>query len=125
MLVITYEWSLWINYNPINTNKGNKAMDIQVNNAHLLTLTYSGYGKFTVTWKGFPSEGSRTVRRTIHADSAYNFEPAAIEAAKLFMEWQVETTPMGGTRNWFCKSITMGELTADKRAVLVQTDCTD
>ena len=28
MLVITYEWSLWINYNPINTNKGN------TNNGH-------------------------------------------------------------------------------------------
>ena len=95
-------------------------MTIQVNNAHTIKLTYSGYGKFTATWKGYEKN---TIRKTIHVDSSYYFEKAGLEAAQMFAQWLTDTSSHALTRNkCVVESITMGELSADKRVLLVRTD---
>ena len=94
-------------------------MTIKINNAHTVRLSYSGYGKFTATWKGYDKN---TIRKTIHVDSSYHFDKAGLEAAQLFVQWLTDTTPTGGLRDCIVTSITMGELSADKRVLLVRTD---
>ena len=95
-------------------------MTIEVNSAHTIKLTYSGYGKYTVTWKGYDKN---TIRKTINANSfVYHFDKAGLEAAQLFAQWLKDTTPTGGLRDCIITSITMGELSADKRVLLVRTD---
>ena len=94
-------------------------MTIEVNSAHTIKLTYSGYGKYTATWKGYDKN---TIRKTIHADSSYRFDKAGLKAAQLFVQWLTDTTPTGGLRDCIIESITMGEISADKRVVLVRTD---
>ena len=95
-------------------------MTIQVNNAHTIKLSYSGYGKYTATWKGYEKN---TIRKTIHVDSSYHFEKAGLEAAELFTQWLTDTSSHEITHNrCIVESVTMGELSADKRVVLVRTD---
>ena len=95
-------------------------MTIEVNNAHTIKLTYSGYDKYTATWKG---DEKNTIRKTIHADSSYRFDKAGLEAAQLFVQWQTDTASHALTHNkCIIESVTMGELSADKRVVLVRTD---
>lgn len=97
-------------------------MTIKINNAHTIKLTYSGYEKYTATWKGYDEN---TIRKTIHVDySSYHYEKAGLEAAQLFVQWLKETTPTGGLRDCIVTSITMGKLSADKRVLLVKTDWT-
>ena len=105
-------------------------MTIQVNNAHTIKLSYSGYGKYTATWKGYfrynlgrgPIKQD-TIRKTIHVDSSYHFEKAGLEAAELFTQWLTDTSSHEITHNrCIVESVTMGELSADKRVVLVRTD---
>lgn len=95
-------------------------MTIEVNSAHTIKLTYSGYGKFIATWKGYDKN---TIRKTIHADSSYRFDTAGLEAAQLFVQWLTDTASHALTHNkCIIESITMGEISADKRVVLVRTD---
>ena len=95
-------------------------MTIEVNSAHTIKLAYSGYGKFTATWKGYDNN---TIRKTIHIDSSYHFEKAGLEAAQLFVQWLTDTASHVLTHNQcVLKSVTMGELSADKRVLLVRTD---
>ena len=95
-------------------------MTIQVNNAHTIKLSYSGYNKFIATWKGYEKN---TIRKTINVDSSYHFEKAGLEAAKLFAQWLTDTSSHKLTHNrCIVESITIGELSADKRVVLVRTD---
>ena len=95
-------------------------MTIKINNAHTVRLSYSGYGKYTATWKGYDEN---TIRKTIHVDSSYHFNKAGLEAAQLFVQWQTDTASHALTHNkCIIESVTMGELSADKRVVLVRTD---
>ena len=97
-------------------------MTTQVNiaSAHTIRLTYSGYGKFIATWKGYEKN---TIRKTIHVDSSYEFSEAGLEAAQMFAQWLTDTSSHALTRNkCIVESITMGELSADKRVLLVRTD---
>ena len=95
-------------------------MTIEVNTAHTIKLTYSGYGKFTATWKGYDNN---TIRKTIHVDSSYEFSEAGLEAAQLFVQWLTDTASHVLTHNkCIIESVTMGELSADKRVLLVRTD---
>ena len=97
-------------------------MTTQVNiaSAHTIRLTYSGYGKFIATWKGYEKN---TIRKTIHVDSSYHFEKAGLEAAQLFVQWLTDTSSHELTYNeCIVESVTMGELSADKRVLLIITD---
>ena len=71
-------------------------MTIKINNAHTVRLSYS-----------------------------YHFNKAGLEAAQLFVQWLTDTASHELlTRGYRCiiTSATMGELSADKRVVLVRTD---
>ena len=96
-------------------------MTIKINNAHTVRLSYAGYGKFTATWKGYDK---KLIRKTIHVDNSYHFEKAGLESAQLFVQWLTDTTPTGGLRDCIITSVTMGEINADKRVLLVRTDWT-
>ena len=93
-------------------------MTIKINNAHTVRLSYSGYGKFTATWKGY----EKTIRKTIHVDSSYHFDEAGLEAAQLFVQWMTDTTSISELWDCIITSVTMGELSADKRILLIRTD---
>jgi len=96
-------------------------MTIQVNNAHTIKLSYSGYNKYTATWVGYEKN---TIRRTIHnyyqGDS---WEQVALKASEMFTQWLTDTSSHELTHNkCIIDSITMGSMSADKRVVLVTTD---
>ena len=80
-----------------------------------LNLTYSGNGKYTVTWAGWPSEGFKTVRRTIHTEYA---EPSVVApiAARMFAEW-LESGPMGDDCKAQIELVTHAHIKADKTAI--------
>ena len=62
--------------------------------AHGLTVTYSGNGKYTVTWPSYPSDNGRAVRRTLRADSLSNYNGAATLAAESFVAWFESVSPL-------------------------------
>ena len=68
---------------------------IDITSSHGLTLTYSGYGKYTVTWPGYPSDNGRAARRTVHVDSRSEYKDAARLAAESFVAWMESTSPIG------------------------------
>ena len=80
-----------------------------------LNLTYSGNGKHTVTWAGWPSEDFKTVRRVIHTDYA-DTGAVAIMAAQLFADW-LEGGPMGDTSKAVVEFVTHAHIKGDKTAV--------
>jgi hypothetical protein len=80
-----------------------------------LNLTYSGNGKYTVTWAGWPSEDFKTVRRVIHTEYANASEVAPI-AAQLFADW-LEGGPRGDTSTAVVELVTYAHIKADKTAV--------
>ena len=80
-----------------------------------LNLTYSGNGKYTVTWMGWPSEDFKTVRKVIHTEYANTSDVAPI-AARLFADW-LETGPMGDTSKAVVELVTYAHIKADKTAV--------
>lgn len=98
-----------------------------VNNAHTVNLTYCGYGKYIATWKGFPNDGPKNIRKTIHVvDNARQLDNAAIQAANLFTDWLSHSvSPSNNIRECIVTSITMGYVNPDKRVLLVQTDWTE
>ena len=80
-----------------------------------LNLTYSGNGKYTVTWLGWPSEGQKSVRKVIHTEYD-NTSDVAPKAAQLFAEW-LETGPMGNDCKAIVELVTYAHIKADKTAV--------
>jgi len=68
----------------------------EVVSTHGLTLTYSGYGKYTVTWPGYPSDSGRAIRRTINVNSLSDYKEAARLAAESFVAWIESTSPLAG-----------------------------
>jgi hypothetical protein len=80
-----------------------------------LNLTYSGNGKYTVTWQGWPSEGFKTVRRVIQTEYADTSIVAPI-AARLFAEW-LETGPIGDNCKAVVELVTHAHIKADKTAI--------
>ena len=80
-----------------------------------LNLTYSGNGKYTVTWAGWPSEGFKTVRRVINTEYADTCDVAPM-AAQLFADW-LEGGPMGDTSTAVVELVTYAHIKADKTAV--------
>ena len=80
-----------------------------------LSLTYSGNGKYVVTWAGWPSKGFKTVRRTIQTEYADTSVVAPI-AARLFAEW-LDTGPMGGKCKAQIELVTHAHIKADKTAI--------
>jgi len=80
-----------------------------------LNLTYSGNGKYTVTWAGWPSEDSKTVRRVIHTDYA-DTDVVSVMAAQLFADW-LGTGPMGDKSKAVVAFVTHAHIKADKTAV--------
>ena len=97
-------------------------MTIQAKKAHTIRLTYSGYGKFIATWKGYEKNTYYFRFSRLNDLECDLFEKAALEAAQMFAQWLTDTTPTGGLRDCIITSITMGEISADKRVVLVRTD---
>ena len=98
-------------------------MEVKVTHAHHINLTYSGQGKYTATWEGWPTEGPKRIRRTIHVNSSYEFEEAGRIAAYYLADW-LQEAPLGMNRKCLVTSITMGQSKPDVRAVLVTTDWT-
>jgi hypothetical protein len=80
-----------------------------------LNLTYSGHGKYTVTWVGWPSEGFKTVRRVINTEYSNTCDVAPI-AAQLFADW-LGTGPMGDTSTAVVDLVTCAHIKGDKTAV--------
>jgi len=80
-----------------------------------LSLTYSGNGKYTVTWAGWPSEGFKTVRRVIHTEYADTSVVAPI-AARLFADW-LESGPRGENCKAVVELVTHAHIKADKTAI--------
>lgn len=94
-------------------------MTIKVEHVNHINLTYSGNGKWTVTWAGWPSEGFKTQRRTIHTDYTYAGEVAP-RVAELFCEW-LDTGPMGDDCKSIITLVTCGYIKGDEYTVGVQT----
>jgi len=80
-----------------------------------LSLTYSGNGKYVVTWQGWPSEGFKVVRRVIYTEYADTNVVAPI-AARLFADW-LETGTMGGKCKAVVELVTHAHIKADKTAI--------
>ena len=98
-------------------------MTIEIKSAHTIKLNYSGYGKFWATWKGYDK---KSIRKTIHVDGSHPFDKAGLEAAQLFTQWLTDTRiEQPPHLQCVIESITMGEISADTRVVLVRTDWVD
>jgi len=80
-----------------------------------LNLTYSGNGKYIVTWQGWPSEGFKVIRRTIQTEYADTSVVAPI-AARLFADW-LESGPMGENCKAVVELVTHAHIKADKTAI--------
>ena len=95
-------------------------MTITVKRAHHITLTYSNHGKHTATWKGYDE---KTVRRTIQLDQWHDTEVAALEAAKLFVEWcNIKLIERNAPYVEELDAVTLSYIDADRHAVAV-TKC--
>ncbi len=94
-------------------------MTHEIKHGHLLTLTYSGHGKYTVTWK---DKDSKTIRRTLHTDNAnwHDTGSVAQEASEQFILWMNDNRP--GKNRVIIKSITICGNGPDKHAIAVHTD---
>ena len=87
---------------------------------HHINMTYSGRGKYTVTWKGWanPNGVSKTVRKSIHTNYADTCEAATI-AANLYAEWMQAGRNFrnGGKSKAIVELVTYAYVKADKTAV--------
>lgn len=88
---------------------------MQIKPMQHLNLTYSGNGKYTVTWLGWPSEDFKTVRRVINTDYD-RASDVAPKAAQLFADW-LETGPMGNGSKATIELVTHAHIKADKTAI--------
>lgn len=89
--------------------------------ANFLKLTYSGNDKYTVTWHGWPIEGSPIVRRIVHSGDVTD---AATQAGYLFADWLQNDRNEGKIygRTKLVESITCGDMPQrDATAVMVVT----
>ena len=88
---------------------------VTVNRATHINLTYSGQGKYTVTWRDFTS---RTVRRTINLTAWHDTDVAALKAAQLFVDWcNVGLDERGATYTQELETVTLSSIDADRSAV--------
>tara|TARA_B110000046_G_scaffold162679_1_gene177107 strand:+ start:52 stop:387 length:336 start_codon:yes stop_codon:yes gene_type:complete len=94
-------------------------MKHEIKRAHLLNMTYSGYGKYTVTWK---DHERKTIRVTLHADNSNHFasDHMAQEASERFISWMNNTSPL--KNEIIIKSITICGNGPDKHVIALQTD---
>jgi len=90
-------------------------MAMQIRPMQHLNLTYSGNGKYAVTWKGWPSEGFKTVRRVINTEYS-SVSDVAPMAARLFADW-LETGPMGEDSKAVIELVTHAHINGDKSAI--------
>ena len=90
--------------------------EVTVTPAFHITLTYSGQGKYTATWK--MAQGN-LVRRTIHVKQWSDTRLAALEAAELFVTHCNDN--LSAPRTFYEKlhSVTLSYIGADKNAVAV------
>jgi len=88
---------------------------MQIKPMQHLNLTYSGNGKYTVTWKGWPSEGFKNVRRVINTEYG-SVSDVAPMAARLFADW-LETGPMGENSKAIIELVTHAHISGDKSAI--------
>ena len=96
---------------------------MNLQNAHTIRLTYSGYGKFIATWRGYEKNTYYFRFSRLNDLECGLFEKAGLEAAQMFAQWLTDTSSHALTRNkCVIESITIGELSADKRVLLVRTD---
>ena len=96
--------------------------DIEIQRGHYIKLTYSGNGKYTATWHGWPRDDHKSVRRVIHTD--YKLDDAIREAAKLFVAW-LETGPLGEDGTLYCDLVAItaaGTSKPDVTAIVVDTE---
>ena len=82
-----------------------------------ITLTYSGHGKHTATWK---DSNGKTVRRTINLDQWHDVAVAALEAAEHYVDWcNVRLAEWDAGCVEKLSSVTISSLDADRHAVAV------
>ena len=93
---------------------------LDIKHGHLLTLTYSGYGKYTVTWK---DKDSKTIRRTLHTDNTNWHDTRGVtqEASEQFISW-INNSSSYTKNRIVIKSITICGNGPDKHAIAVHTD---
>tara|TARA_B100000768_G_scaffold175492_1_gene186984 strand:+ start:572 stop:889 length:318 start_codon:yes stop_codon:yes gene_type:complete len=96
-------------------------MTHQINHAHLLTLTYKGDGKYTVTWNDRRDRKSH--RRTLHTDNTnwHDYSGVTQEASEQFISW-INKSSSYKKNEVVIKSITICGNGPDKYAIAVQTD---
>ena len=89
---------------------------VTVNRALHLNLSYSGQGKYTVTWRDLEN---RTVRRTIPpALLWHDTDGAALKAAQLFVDWcNVVLDERGATYTQKLETVTVSSINADLSAI--------
>lgn len=92
--------------------------EVTVAPAFHITLTYSGHGKYTATWK--MAQGNM-VRRTIHVKQWSDTRLAALEAAELFVTQCNDNLSTPRTFYETLHSVTLSCMGADKNAVAVTT----
>tara|TARA_B110000259_G_scaffold26558_1_gene27468 strand:+ start:5002 stop:5325 length:324 start_codon:yes stop_codon:yes gene_type:complete len=94
---------------------------VTVNRATHINLTYSGQGKYTVTWQALGGK----CRRTIHIIQWREYEDAALEAAEMFVAWQNETlihTHHQSEWQYVLTAVTLSFISGNKYAIAIQSD---
>jgi len=83
--------------------------------ANHITLTYSGHGRWTATWKRYTGS---TARRTVHTEQWSDSREAALLAAELY----VEATNSRSESKWHSQvlnTVTISSMGPDRYAVAV------
>tara|TARA_R110002153_G_scaffold121897_1_gene267663 strand:- start:1529 stop:1834 length:306 start_codon:yes stop_codon:yes gene_type:complete len=87
-----------------------------VNHAHHVTMTYSGHGKYTATWKGY---SDNTMRRTVHeTNNWHDVDSAALQASTLFIEWLNDND---FDYEQVVTSVTVSHMATDREAIAIYT----
>jgi len=84
---------------------------------NILRLKYLGNGRYSTSWIGWPSEGSKRVSKRLSANDVHD---AATVAAGLFVDW-LSVTPDGWVNPNTIESVTLGQDSPDLHIVGVVT----
>ena len=94
--------------------------EVTVKRAKHITLTYSGQGKHTATWKCIDS---KTVRRVIQLDQWHDTDVAAVKAAQHFVDWCNDIcAERDASYSHKLDTVTLGQMDADRHSVAVTMD---
>ena len=90
---------------------------------NIIRLRYLGNNRYSASWMGWPSEGSKRVNKRINpSDYGLSTDKVALEAAKLFIAW-LDNVPNGVKRYGTTKiaALSIGQDTPDCHMIGVIT----